>query len=345
MAILLGIIWLLARRGLTPSQLNIRSHSFIWPTIEVMAGLVVVWMLARAAKRTGTRLGSSAIGTGRMAGSLLLLVTTSFLLASGAPLFSSSSDYPTSTPAVKSLKRAVGNGIVGFGASPVFPSSMGIMVNANLLYNVHEFATYDPLTPHAYFSLYNAPTSELAEYEDVFSPTITSTQAARLYGISYLLEPFGVPGPRGSVFDRRLGSEDLYRVPGAAAATLVALKENGSFPDKYTNGSPVKVTHPSPNAWRTVTHSDTESVLRLRVSNVPGWHATIDGKPVGIFPFARIMLQVRVPPGRHVVELQYWPKTFSVGIIFALCALLGLAILPILSRIRSRRMVGSVEVN
>ena len=27
------------------------------------------------------------------------------------------------------------------------------------------------------------------EYEDIFSPAITTSQAARLYGISYLLEP------------------------------------------------------------------------------------------------------------------------------------------------------------
>ncbi len=54
MAVLLGIIWLVARRGLTPSQANIRSHSFIWPTVEVIAGLAVVWTLARVATRTQT---------------------------------------------------------------------------------------------------------------------------------------------------------------------------------------------------------------------------------------------------------------------------------------------------
>ena len=90
-----------------------------------------------------------------------------------------------------------------------------------------------------------------------------------------------------------------------------------------------------------VTNSATKSVLRLRLSNVPGWHATIDGKPVDVDPFARIMLQVRVPPGRHVVDLHYWPNTFSIGIIFAFCAVLGLAILLILSRVLSRRLVGS----
>ena len=33
----------------------------------------------------------------------------------------------------------------------------------------------------------------------IFSPAITSSQAARLYGISYVLEPSGVSGPKGSV--------------------------------------------------------------------------------------------------------------------------------------------------
>jgi hypothetical protein len=345
MAVVLGITWLVDRRGLTPSQVNIRSHSFIWPTIEVVAGLVVVWALARLPSRMQTRLVSPAVGAGSIGGSLLLLVATGFLVASGAPLISSSPHYPTSTPEVLALKRTVGNAAVGFGASPTFSSSAGIMVNANLLYDVQEFAIYDPMAPRAYFSLFQTQNSELAEYEDIFTPAITSSQVARLYGIGYLLEPTGVPGPEGSIFDRKLGDEDLYRVPGAAAATLVGLMQNGSLPDQYADGSPVRVTHPNPNVWRMVTHGTTESVLRLRLSNVPGWRATIDGKPVGVDPFNDIMLQVRVPPGRHVVELQYWPKSFSVGIVLALCAALGLGILLVLPRIRSRRRVGPGSVD
>jgi Bacterial membrane protein YfhO len=342
MTVLLGIVWLVGRRGLTPSQTNIRSHSFIWPTIEVIVGLGVVWALAKLATRTRTR--SSAVSAESIAGSLFLVVVTCFLLASGAPLISSSSDYPTSTPAVASLQRAVGHSIVGIGGSPTFPQATGIMVNANVLYNVQEFAGYDPMTPRAYFSLYKTPVSELAEFGDIFSPAINSTQAARLYGISYLLEPPGVPGPRGSVFDRRVGNEGLYRVPGAAVATLVALRPSGSLPGIYAIGAPVAVAHPSPSSWRMVTDSPSPSVLRLRLTNVPGWRATIDGKPVDVSPFARTMQQVRVPPGRHVVELHYWPKAFSVGVILAFCAVLGLATLLILGRVRSRRQGRSVDV-
>jgi hypothetical protein len=341
MAVLIGIIWLVARRGLTPSQANIRSQSFIWPTIEVVTGLVVVWALAKVATRTWTRLVPSAAGT--VAGSLLLLVLTGFLLASGTPVFSSSSEYPTSTPAVTSLQRAIDNSVVGIGGTPTYPSDMAIMANANLLYDVQEFGAYDPLLPRAYFSLYETPVSELAAFGDILSPGITSTQAARLYGISYLLEPSGVSGPKGSVFVRRLGHEGLYRVPDAAAATLVALRPNGSLPGMYASGSTVRVAHPSPGTWKMVTDGGSRSVLRLRLTNVPGWRATIDGSPVDVSSFARLMLQVRVSPGRHVIELRYWPKTLSIGIVLALCTALGLVVLLILAWIRSRRLGHSVK--
>jgi hypothetical protein len=335
MAVLIGIIWLIARRGLTPSQASLRVHSFIWPTIEVAIGLAVVWVLAKVATRPRMRVVSSAAGA--VAGSLLLLVLTGFLVASGSSLFSSSSEYPTSTPAVASLQHTIGHSLVGIGGAPTYPQDTGIMVNANLLYDVQEFGAYDPLVPRAYFSLYGTPISEYAEIGDIFSPGITSTKAARLYGVGYLIEPSGLSGPKGSVFVRSLGDEELYRVPGAAAATLVNLRPNRSLPGIYASGSPVRVAHPTPGTWKMVTNSGSSTVLRLRLTDVPGWRATIDGKPVDVSSFARIMLQVRVPPGRHVVELRYWPKTFSIGIVLALCAALGLLILLIVAWIRSRR--------
>jgi hypothetical protein len=339
-AVVLGIIWLVARRGLTPSQVVIRSHSFIWPTVSVLAGLVVVGALSKLSTRTRTRKVSPAVGAGAVAGSLLLLVETAFLVASGAPLLSSSSHYPTSSPEVIALKRTVGNAIVGFGGTPTFSLGAGILTNANLLYGVQEFAAYDPMTPHAYFSLDQARASVPAEYEDIFSPAITTSQAARLYGISYLLEPTRIRGPRGSVFERRIGNQDLYRVPRAAAATLVAVRPNGSLPANDALGAPVRVAHPSPNTWSMVTTTTTPSVLRLRLSDVPGWQATVDGKPVGLRRFAGVMLELRVPAGRHHVELRYWPTTFTIGIVLAACSVIGLAAILILSRIRSRRLGG-----
>ena len=37
-------------------------------------------------------------------------------------------------------------------------------------------------------------------------------------------------------------------------------------------------------------------------------------------------MQARVPPGRHIIELSYWPTAFTVGIALAICSALGLCV-------------------
>ncbi len=108
MAVLLVIVWLVGRRGLTPLQMTIRSHSFIWPTVEVVVGLAVVGVLTKVAKKAGGRrpATSSVLSVGNVAGSILLVMMTGFLVTAGAPLFSSTSQYPPMTPAVASLQAA-----------------------------------------------------------------------------------------------------------------------------------------------------------------------------------------------------------------------------------------------
>ena len=67
-------------------------------------------------------------------------------------------------------------------------------------------------------------------------------------------------------------------------------------------------------------------VLRLRLTDEPGWHATIDGRPLALVPYAGVMLQARNPPGNHIVELHYWPETFTAGLILAAGCVLVLMI-------------------
>ncbi len=86
------------------------------------------------------------------------------------------------------------------------------------------------------------------------------------------------------------------------------------------------VTHPDPASWKMVTSSTTPQVLRLRLTDLPGWHASIDNRPLALHRFSGIMLQARIPAGRHTVVLTYWPEDFTVGIILAGCAAAGLVI-------------------
>jgi uncharacterized membrane protein YfhO len=49
------------------------------------------------------------------------------------------------------------------------------------------------------------------------------------------------------------------------------------------------------------------------------------------------MLQTEVPPGRHTVELYYWPATFTTGLVLASVAVGGLASAFVYSWARRRR--------
>jgi uncharacterized membrane protein YfhO len=81
-------------------------------------------------------------------------------------------------------------------------------------------------------------------------------------------------------------------------------------------------------------------VLRLRLTDVPGWHATIDGRPLPLERYAGVMLQARLPAGRHVVELHYRPSAFDDGLVLAALAVVGLVVVPLAARLRRRARPG-----
>jgi len=333
---------------------QIRARSFIWPAFEVLVGLgaaggVVLAhrrqhrdspMFVKGGKATETASQSRfQLGPARWAGLGLLACETIFLVTAGAPLWSSSSTFYAPTPAITSLQRAVGSSVVGLGKDGPLCSKLGIDSNVNDVYAVHELAIYDPMVPKKYFTaLQGRPGVSAGDATfNEYCPTVTTVSLARLYGVSYILVRAGVPGPTGTKFVGRIGDEVLYRVPRSYPATLTHLGAGGQLPGADAPGTPVTVVDPDPAKWKMVTGSSTPQVLRLRLNNVPGWHASIDGRPVPLVPFAGIMLQAVIPPGHHVIELHYWPTTFSIGIVLAACSLAGLSAALIIGEARRRK--------
>jgi uncharacterized membrane protein YfhO len=102
------------------------------------------------------------------------------------------------------------------------------------------------------------------------------------------------------------------------------------------------VSYPDPASWKLTTTSAGPQLLRLRLTDVAGWHASIDGKPLGLERFSGIMLQARIPPGSHVVELHYWPETFTVGLVCAAGAVAGLVVGVVFGWRRRRATGGGV---
>lgn len=346
-ALVLVVLWVVARGQLLPAQASARAQSFAWPFIATVVGLVVVgaWFsLHQTANPRRTPAAGWRFVANHWPAATFLVVETGLLLAAGAPLWSSSPSIPTPTRAEATLQRAVGPALVGFGGGdcqfgPVF-RSLGIVPNVNVLYRIRELAIYDPAVPNVYYTSWRKTTgvsaAEPFPLAYLYCPKVTTASLARLYGVSYVLEPIGASGPTGGVFKIRVGNEDLYRIPRSSMATLTPTKA-GVLPRNGAVGRPLRLTYQNGSSVELSTASPTAQVLRVHIANVPGWHATIDGKPLALLPYAGVMLQARIPPGHHAISLRYWPNTFSIGILLAVLSAIGLSVAVLLTEWARRR--------
>jgi hypothetical protein len=337
-ALVLAALWLFGRGHLPRVEATFRAKSFIWPVVATALGLGVVaflWWEHRRTQRveSGRRRARRA---GTVAAVALLACETTFLVVSGVPVWWSSPRGFVPTPAVLSLKHAVGSALVGEGTTGC--DGQAITSEVNAAFGVHQLTAYDPVIPRAYFLDWRVISGEAAGPAGsfIYCPAVTTASLARRYGVRYVLEPHGAQGPQGGVFDRAVGNEDLYRIPGAGAATLTAIAPGHGLPSPDARGKTVAVTYPGPASWKLVTHSTRPAVLRLRLTDLPGWHATIDGRPLGLLPFTGVMLQARIPPGTHTIELHYWPGSFTAGIVLAALSVLALCVVPLVARMRRR---------
>ena len=134
-----------------------------------------------------------------------------------------------------------------------------------------------------------------------------------------------------------IGDEDLLRIPNSSPATVVALPTAGPMPPSDAEGLAVPVSHPDPATWKIVVRSKVTTLLRLRLTDVPGWHGTIDGRSLPVGRFAGVMLQARLSTtGSHTVVLRYEPTAFAVGVGLALATVVTLALALVIGRTRRR---------
>jgi hypothetical protein len=317
--LLLGLIWLVGHSSGLPAfgtsfAQHVRNLSFIWPAAGTALGLSVAVVLMW---RPNWRVPGAAV---------LLCGEATLLIVAGAILISSSPNGYPPTQAVRALQRLVGSERVAT-ADDGGPGvcTLTLAPDANIFYGVYELEAYDPILPKAYFSqwLQEAHTQPGSPELDEFCPDLTTSAQARQFGISYVLVPHGDAGPPGSIMRTTLRVPnphpgdplskppvdiDVFEIPRSGIATL-------STDDGKT--SPVRISSDNPAQMTIATRSTQPGDLRARVTNVPGWHATIDGRPVPLEQSSVYELRVRVPAGTHQIELRYWPPLFSVGIALA----------------------------
>ncbi|MBM3289612.1 MAG: YfhO family protein [Candidatus Hydrogenedentes bacterium] len=227
------------------------------------------------------------------------------------------------------------------------------------LYGIEEFAGYDAIYPMRF--------KQFFEGVDLM-PGSTSD---RLLSCDFTLFLEGTPLPAsykpilqadGLIMAKRDGFLPRARLVGSATsfpsmdAMFAAVKRPDFDPvaSVYTD-VPLDFSLPPPDAepagtatieeWRALTvkvraHAAKECVLVLADAYAPGWEAAIDGVPARIFPAYHLYRGVYLPPGEHMVEFVYRPKSFRLGAAVSVVALSALAVYGV---IRLRKGRGAIE--
>lgn len=329
---------------------SLRRASLLWPTAEVAAMLVggavasrlalVRWRPRHGAhvrpEAAEARLARWAVALG---GGGLLAVQSGFLLFAGVGINSyAATSYPE-TPAVSALQSLVGGQLVGIDAGnascapPALTppqcgvrrwNGIGLYPDVNLAYGLDELAMHDPTIPQSYFDAWPVPDAD-QQFDgnfNVFVPDVDTLALARRYGVAYVLAADGERAPAGMTKVASIASNDgdlhqtmtLYAVPGASRF---------SFLGSPAGDRVVSASHPGDASYRLRLAVDSPATLFLRITDVPGWRASADGRSLVVKSYDG-MLAVQVPAGTTSLDLRYWPARLTIGFVAALVALVAL---------------------
>lgn len=347
------------------SAVPVRRRSLYWPSAELVVMLAAVIALGVASRARRVAVGAptedaacQAVGPVAMsprlvaAASLAVLVAQSaFLLFAGVGINSyGRASYPE-TAAVSQLQHVVGNSLVAMdgtntscAASP--PGALcgvrgwqgnGFYPEINLGYGIAELGVHDPLTPLTYFTSWPVPNADQVSDggTNLFVPSVNSVALARRYGVRYVIVQPGLTVPVGM---RRVATLvgptgdriALAAVPGASRF---------SFGGRAAGARVVSAVHPGDASYVITAEvpSGPDRRLMLRITDVPGWHATLNGHSAPLRRADGALLSVELPPGRSRVALVYRPSLMTLGFFLAAVTLVAFVALGAALAVAGRR--------
>jgi hypothetical protein len=204
---------------------------------------------------------------------------------------------------------------------------LNLLAALNVKYLTNAFAIQDPRL-------------ELVDQVSVqIYPRLPAEAKVYLYRLKTAMpRAFVVPGAvvmpkEEQVLDTLLaGSVDLRQ-----SVILEQTAPSLGHPTLTTAGSDVKVLGYQDSSVSLEAHTDGAGFLVLMDFLLPGWSATVDGRPVPILAANFAGRAVPIPAaGDHRIEFSYQPPLLREGLAISLVSLLVLASIPLISRLRSR---------
>jgi len=108
----------------------------------------------------------------------------------------------------------------------------------------------------------------------------------------------------------------LYRARGSNTFSLSPAGHGEILSHEQVNNFTYKITYSSPS----------ETNLIARITNVPGWNASLNGTQLGINSYHSVMQRIHVPAGKNTIYLTYWPNYFSLGILIYILSVAALTL-------------------
>jgi uncharacterized membrane protein YfhO len=71
----------------------------------------------------------------------------------------------------------------------------------------------------------------------------------------------------------------------------------------------------------------------------PGWRAMVDGHEVELLRVNYLLRALSLAPGKHDVEIYYWPRSLTIGAAITAVTALLLVILALYRRLSNLRKV------
>lgn len=123
--------------------------------------------------------------------------------------------------------------------------------------------------------------------------------------------------------------DEVFPEKLVAEAGSWRLYENTSakprFRDELGNSLPTQIVVETPHRLDLEINDNSADVLIMADRFEPGWQATVNGEPAEVTDFQG-QRQVKLKQGSNNVSLEYWPKSFSMGLVlsgFTLLLLVG----------------------
>jgi hypothetical protein len=320
----LGICWF-ASLCIAPVVDRTRRDSALPLLIGALSvSLLMLWLMRTTVFPSESHRASALLSLLPSIGVLLSITLTAFdrraIFLAGAltipelwitmsrwnPILPARELHPT-TPLIAKLATLRGpHRIVGLGGQ-LYP-------NVNAFWGLDDVRVHDPMANARYvnFLANNVGWNRddyYAKWNDASSPLLDRLN------VRYIVSDRELPG-RTLIYQGR----DGWIYENATAR-----------PRFYSDAAEVTILRASDDAYRLRVRAKRHALVASSVANFPGWRASVP-----LFETNGPFLGFMVPPGEHVIDVEYEPRSFSATLPLSLLTIAAVATAPVLSRRRRR---------